>query len=95
MIDLKTYRCFIYKGQHSGEKSMTYNIAQSGDATCNGLSSPTDGSRTMKLTNSTYIFVATILLIVILLTLPSVIVRSFRRASTRAPIRAFSDFHSM
>ncbi|XP_026322680.1 uncharacterized protein LOC113232233 isoform X2 [Hyposmocoma kahamanoa] len=50
--DEDTYRCFIYKGQHSGEKSMTYNIAQSGDATCNGLSSPTDGSRTMKLTNS-------------------------------------------
>ncbi|KAJ0182986.1 hypothetical protein K1T71_000962 [Dendrolimus kikuchii] len=49
--DEDTYRCFIYKGQHS-DKSMTYNIAQSGDATCNGLSSPTDGSRTMKLTNS-------------------------------------------
>ncbi|CAH2056145.1 unnamed protein product, partial [Iphiclides podalirius] len=49
--DEDTYRCFIYKGQHS-DKSMTYNIAQSGDATCNGLSSPTDGSRIMKLTNS-------------------------------------------
>ncbi|XP_072948588.1 uncharacterized protein [Epargyreus clarus] len=49
--DEDTYRCFIYKGQHS-DKSMTYIIAQSGDATCNGLSSPTDGSRTMKLTNS-------------------------------------------
>ncbi|XP_061381591.1 uncharacterized protein LOC116776565 [Danaus plexippus] len=48
--DEDTYRCFIYKGQH-GEKS-TYIIAQSGDATCNGLSSPTDGSRTMKLTTS-------------------------------------------
>ncbi|KAI8433363.1 hypothetical protein MSG28_015404 [Choristoneura fumiferana] len=49
--DEDTYRCFIYKGQHS-DKSMTYYIAQSGDATCNGLSSPTDGSRTMRLTNS-------------------------------------------
>ncbi|XP_053621776.1 uncharacterized protein LOC128681695 [Plodia interpunctella] len=49
--DEDTYRCFIYKGQHN-DKTMTYNIAQSGDATCNGLSSPTDGSRTMKLTNS-------------------------------------------
>lgn len=49
--DEDTYRCFIYKGQHS-DKSMTYNIAQSGDATCNGVSSPLDGSRTMKLTNS-------------------------------------------
>ncbi|RVE49372.1 hypothetical protein evm_005987 [Chilo suppressalis] len=51
--DEDTYRCFIYKGQHS-DKSMTYNIAQSGDATCNGVSSPTDGSRIMKLTNSQY-----------------------------------------
>ncbi|XP_068622025.1 uncharacterized protein [Battus philenor] len=49
--DEDTYRCFVYKGQHS-DKSMTYNIAQSGDATCNGLSSPTDGSRIMKLTTS-------------------------------------------
>ncbi|KAL0809330.1 hypothetical protein ABMA28_011539 [Loxostege sticticalis] len=49
--DEDTYRCFIYKGQHS-DKTMTYNIAQSGDATCNGVSSPTDGSRIMKLTNS-------------------------------------------
>ncbi|XP_028172102.1 uncharacterized protein LOC114361308 [Ostrinia furnacalis] len=49
--DEDTYRCFIYKGQHS-DKSMTYNIAQSGDATCNGVSSPTDGSRIMKLTTS-------------------------------------------
>ncbi|KPI96237.1 hypothetical protein RR46_12267, partial [Papilio xuthus] len=49
--DEDTFRCFVYKGQH-GERSMTYNIAQSGDATCNGLSSPTDGSRIMKLTNS-------------------------------------------
>ncbi|KAJ2943343.1 hypothetical protein O0L34_g12149 [Tuta absoluta] len=49
--DEDTYRCFIYKGQHT-DKTMTYNIAQSGDATCNGLSSPIDGSRTMKLTNS-------------------------------------------
>ncbi|XP_047513215.1 uncharacterized protein LOC125055053 [Pieris napi] len=49
--DEDTYRCFIYKGLH-GDKSTSYIIAQSGDATCNGLSSPTDGSRTMKLTTS-------------------------------------------
>ncbi|XP_045457852.1 uncharacterized protein LOC123668102 [Melitaea cinxia] len=49
--DEDTYRCFIYKGQH-GDKSASYIIAQSGDATCNGLSSPSDGSRTMKLTTS-------------------------------------------
>ncbi|VVC87866.1 unnamed protein product [Leptidea sinapis] len=49
--DEDTYRCFIYKAQH-GDKSMSYIIAQSGDATCNGLSSPSDGSRTMKLTTT-------------------------------------------
>ncbi|GBP86643.1 hypothetical protein EVAR_81943_1 [Eumeta japonica] len=49
--DEDTYRCFIYKGQHM-DKGMTYYIAQSGDATCNGLSSPTDGSRTMRLINN-------------------------------------------
>ncbi|XP_059057133.1 uncharacterized protein LOC131850786 [Achroia grisella] len=49
--DEDTYRCFVYQGQHS-DKGMTYYVAQSGDATCNGLSSATDGSRTMKLTNS-------------------------------------------
>ncbi|XP_041971043.1 uncharacterized protein LOC121727334 [Aricia agestis] len=48
--DEDSYRCFIYKGQR--DRNMTYVIAQSGDATCNGLSSPTDGSRTMKLTTS-------------------------------------------
>ncbi|KAJ8706340.1 hypothetical protein PYW08_010966 [Mythimna loreyi] len=48
--DEDMYRCFVYKGQHA-DKSVTYNIAQSGDATCNGLTSPVDGSRTMKLTN--------------------------------------------
>lgn len=49
--DEDTYRCFIYKGQHT-DKTTTYTIAQSADATCNGLSSPMDGSRTMKLTSS-------------------------------------------
>ncbi|KAL4711191.1 hypothetical protein ACJJTC_019032 [Scirpophaga incertulas] len=49
--DEDTFRCFIYKGQHS-DRGMTYNIAQSGDASCNGVSSPTDGSRIMRLTNS-------------------------------------------
>lgn len=46
--DEDTYRCFVYKGQHN-DKSSTYYVAQSGDASCNGLSSPTDGSRTMRL----------------------------------------------
>nr|XP_049707272.1 uncharacterized protein LOC110382384 [Helicoverpa armigera] len=48
--DEDMYRCFVYKGTHA-DKSVSYSIAQSGDATCNGLTSPTEGSRTMKLTN--------------------------------------------
>lgn len=32
-----------------------FNVAQSGDATCNGLFSPMEGSRTMKLTKGTEI----------------------------------------
>lgn len=48
--DEDMYRCFVYKGNHA-EKTVTYDIAQSGDATCNGLTSPAEGSRTMKLTN--------------------------------------------
>ncbi|XP_075988718.1 uncharacterized protein LOC142984787 [Anticarsia gemmatalis] len=48
--DEDMYRCFVYKGNHA-DKTVTYTIAQSGDATCNGLTSSVDGSRTMKLTN--------------------------------------------
>ncbi|XP_066144281.1 uncharacterized protein [Euwallacea fornicatus] len=47
--DEDQYRCFIYqRGKEDGK--IVYNIAQSGDATCSGLQSPTEGSRTMKLT---------------------------------------------
>lgn len=51
VTDEDTYRCFVYKGSHGGGRS-TYNIAQSGDATCNALTSTTEGSRTMTLTTS-------------------------------------------
>lgn len=47
--DEDQYRCFVY--QRSSERGKTiYNIAQSGDATCNGLANAFEGSRTMKLT---------------------------------------------
>jgi len=40
-------RCFVFeKNKYSVEG---YNLAQSGDATCDGLSSAVEGSRTMKL----------------------------------------------
>lgn len=54
------YRCFVYEKTNgiasgSGMKEdpstgdVEYRVAQSGDATCNGLSSATEGSRTMAL----------------------------------------------
>ncbi|XP_050524279.1 uncharacterized protein LOC126895962 isoform X1 [Daktulosphaira vitifoliae] len=42
--DEEKYRCFVV-GKSTGN---SFEMAQSGDATCNGMSSPTDGSRTMK-----------------------------------------------
>lgn len=51
--DEDQYRCFIY--QRALENGRTvYNIAQSGDATCNGLQNAFEGSRTMKLTTSKF-----------------------------------------
>lgn len=38
------------RAPHHTTGRVTYNIAQSGDATCNGLQSATEGSRTMRLT---------------------------------------------
>lgn len=44
--DEDKYRCFVVGKSMGG----SFEMAQSGDATCNGMSSPTDGSRTMKFT---------------------------------------------
>lgn len=44
--DEDKYRCFVVGKSIGG----SFEMAQSGDATCNGMSSPTDGSRTMKFT---------------------------------------------
>ncbi|XP_012267642.2 uncharacterized protein LOC105692780 isoform X2 [Athalia rosae] len=46
--DEDRYRCFIYA--KSGRKS--WNLAQSGDATCSGVLSATEGARTLKMTQS-------------------------------------------
>lgn len=46
------FRCFVYeKTTASSENAdgVDYRVAQSGDATCNGLFSATEGSRTMTL----------------------------------------------
>lgn len=47
--DEDQYRCFIYQRNNENGKTI-YNIAQSGDATCNGVQNAFEGSRTMKLT---------------------------------------------
>ena len=50
MSDEEKYRCFIYAFTNSKNKSSSeIQLAQSGDATCNGLLSPRDGSRTLTL----------------------------------------------
>lgn len=47
--DEDRYRCFIY--DHVIQDGVTvYRVAQSGDATCNGIQSSTDGSKMMRLT---------------------------------------------
>jgi len=52
--DEDRYRCFVYeRSQGQGrERRSTFDVAQSGDATCNGLLSAKEGSRTMRLTKS-------------------------------------------
>lgn len=46
----ESYRCFVYERTQGQNGKVTYNVAQSGDATCNGLLSSTEGSKVMKLT---------------------------------------------
>ncbi|KAK9719404.1 hypothetical protein QE152_g22691 [Popillia japonica] len=45
--DEDQYRCFIYQRDIEASK-VVYNIAQSADATCNGLQSAFEGSKTLK-----------------------------------------------
>jgi len=51
--DEDRYRCFVWS---SSSDNRIYDVAQSGDATCNGLPSATEGSRTMRLTQGKYQF---------------------------------------
>ncbi|XP_050434639.1 uncharacterized protein LOC126841905 isoform X2 [Adelges cooleyi] len=53
------FRCFIYERtttqrQLKGPGEIEYKVAQSGDATCSGLFSPLEGSRTMILKKETW-----------------------------------------
>ncbi|XP_023227415.1 uncharacterized protein LOC111627947 [Centruroides sculpturatus] len=49
--DEEEFRCFVYEKVEDEDK---YLISQSGDATCDGMFSATEGSRTMKLTKVNY-----------------------------------------
>ncbi|XP_066961603.1 uncharacterized protein [Macrobrachium rosenbergii] len=52
--DEDRYRCFIYERPHRKEDTHTWNLAQSADATCQGLISALEGSKTMKLSRVTH-----------------------------------------
>ncbi|XP_051171853.1 uncharacterized protein LOC127288445 [Leptopilina boulardi] len=45
----EVYRCFLFEKTHRQGK-VEYQLAQSGDATCNGLTTVSEGSQTIKLT---------------------------------------------
>ena len=49
--DEDRFRCFVFERNNS-DYVESYNIGQSGDASCEGLFSPRDGSRTFKLRKS-------------------------------------------
>ncbi|XP_011685303.1 PREDICTED: uncharacterized protein LOC105448455 [Wasmannia auropunctata] len=47
--DAKIYRCFLYEEKSHHQGKMIYLLAQSGDSTCNGLTTVSEGSPTIKL----------------------------------------------
>lgn len=51
--DEDKFRCFVY--ERTKEAEADFLVAQSGDATCDGLISPNEGSRTMKLRHRSYL----------------------------------------
>lgn len=52
--DEDSYRCFVYE-KVVQDRRVTYNLAQSGDATCNGLTNAQEGSKTIKLTKGVFV----------------------------------------
>lgn len=69
------YRCFVFEKSTSGsialdsdstpDPDVEYRIAQSGDATCTGLFSPIEGSRTMILKRSKSPLISIIVILVL------------------------------
>lgn len=50
----EAYRCFIFEKTKTGHNG--YNVAISGDATCTGVSSATEGARALVLTKGRYLY---------------------------------------
>ncbi|XP_029672408.1 uncharacterized protein LOC115241037 isoform X2 [Formica exsecta] len=50
VLSAKMYRCFLYEEKPHHQGKMIYLLAQSGDPTCNGLTTVSEGSPTIKLT---------------------------------------------
>ena len=53
-MDEDRYRCFM--SDREKKDAVKWNLAQSGDATCQGLNSATEGAKTMKLFKSKFLF---------------------------------------
>lgn len=49
--DESRYRCFAY----AKSSNSTWNLAQSGDASCNGLTSAIEGAKTLKMMQSEFL----------------------------------------
>lgn len=49
LTDEDRYRCFAWERAREAEDNIDYRMAQSGDATCNGVFSAYDGSKTMRI----------------------------------------------
>ena len=48
--DEERFRCFVFEFSDPFDRSAGLRMAQSGDATCNSIFSPTEGSLTLKMT---------------------------------------------
>ena len=59
--DEDKFRCFVYEYKEPLRPSEGLFLAQSGDATCNGLFSPHEGSRTLKLSKGEQIILREII----------------------------------
>ncbi|XP_071546084.1 LOW QUALITY PROTEIN: uncharacterized protein [Panulirus ornatus] len=52
VTDEDRYRCFAWERARGQETHLDYHMAQSGDATCNGVFSAHDGSRTLRISKA-------------------------------------------